>query len=308
MRNFIDTAKNLSSNILTEGEKLKVQPQGMGLKALYNDEIALAGGMRSGSSPGHYLRTMYAIFLMSDFENDLGKVEVWENQDGIHGLVNIEVDKGARRGGVASKVIKALVDNCDHHFGISDIRKEALHFWQSVGTRFFIGTKEITLEDAMKRGSCNGVIPKAGCNEPVDDYADINNTGWAKRMMAKREAQKNEEPIEEQMGWLDQKDAEQEMANNVRNRRQEDQRRELDRRQGDDRRKRIEKSVRDYHEQGERARKLKDDRRKNDSRRTGDWMAKFNKLRQQNPPKEKSPPKGSKQSQWMKRHDDAKKG
>lgn len=161
-----------------------VEEHGMGMRTYQNDEIALGGGIRSGSSPAGYTRLLYIIYDVKAFaagtpqdECELGKVEVW-GRDGsqqIDGLVNIEVNKSARRGGWGAKVIKSLVDTCPVHFHISDIKKGAISFWAAQGTIFFAGTKRLTTAEARKyKYLVNGVIPKEGCSDPVENYAALN--------------------------------------------------------------------------------------------------------------------------------------
>lgn len=167
-------------------QALAVEEHGMGLRTYQNDEIALGGGLRSGSSPAGYTRLLYVIYDVKAFEAgtpqdecELGKVEVW-GRDGtqqIDGLVNIEIDKKARRGGWGAKVIKSLVDTCPHHFHVSDIRRGAISFWAAQGTVFFTGTKKLTTAEARKvKSGLNGVIPKEGCAEPVENYANLNRS------------------------------------------------------------------------------------------------------------------------------------
>jgi GNAT superfamily N-acetyltransferase len=162
---------------------LSSRDEGMGLRTLQNDDVVISGGMRSGSSPPGFTRILYVIYDREALVNgvhpseaDVGKVEVWENQAGIQGLVNIEVDKKARGKGIASKVVQALVDTHDKHFHISDIRPKARGFWEKLGTRFFRGDKELTPEEvARHKGSLNGVIPKDGCSDAIADYAKLNS-------------------------------------------------------------------------------------------------------------------------------------
>lgn len=170
-------------DIISEAS-LKLQKEAMGLKTFYNDEIALSGGMRSGSSPAGHTRTRYIIYDMVEIRGgdqdaaECGSADLWETSEGIVGLVDIKILPKKRRGGFGRKTISALCDSYDKHFHISDIKKSAISFWASVGCVFFTGTKELTNSEArnLKGGVIVGIIPKNGCPDPLVDYAKLNRS------------------------------------------------------------------------------------------------------------------------------------
>lgn len=164
-------------------EAFKHTEHGMGMESWTNSEIGLAGGMRSGSSPAGYVRLLYLIIDMKKFEEtgdqtaaECGKVEVFRSAEGIEGLVNIEVKKHERRGGIGVATIRGLVDTWHDHFSISDIKKVAITFWKKAGCRFYTtGGKELTITEARAhKSTLMGVIHKEGSKTEVTDLVGFS--------------------------------------------------------------------------------------------------------------------------------------
>lgn len=162
--------------MLTE-EALKYE--GNAFAEIYqNNEIALSGGFRCGSSPAGYVRAAYSIIDVPTYHEkgaeaaDVGLVKVFKSTKGIEGLVDIKIDKSSRRGGIGIAVIRGLIDTWEDHFVISDIKKPALGFWKKCGAVFYTRLgKEMTMAEARvyKGDSVMGVIFKQGSTTPVTD-------------------------------------------------------------------------------------------------------------------------------------------
>ena len=138
-----------TKDIIVE-KKLSTQNIGMGLYTMYNDEVALVGGMRSGNSSAGYTRLKFMIYDLrgADPSRQLTPEEQAEREAGIvelfvkdgtqtaEGLVNIELKTNFRKGGTGRLVVQALKDT----FGelkIYDIQKKAIGFWRKMGATFY---------------------------------------------------------------------------------------------------------------------------------------------------------------------------
>lgn len=142
-------------NILTE-QRLVRKPAGMGLTMLYNNEIMIAGGMRSGNSPAYITRMKYVIYdlilvrkLVEEgmdrddaFDQAIsGQIQLFildDTDTEIHGVSDIQITQ--KKAGIGRKVIKALVDDCaanNKPLHVYDIMKNALGFWDKMGCKFY---------------------------------------------------------------------------------------------------------------------------------------------------------------------------
>jgi len=124
---------------------------GMGLEQMHNNDIALVGGMRSGSSPANLTRLRYSIYdvpMLKQLkqtggdQNDalMGHVElmVEDGTGDIVGLINIEMKRGGKRQGYGSQVVRSIIDSpfAQKPFRIYDIELKAVGFWKKMGVEF----------------------------------------------------------------------------------------------------------------------------------------------------------------------------
>jgi len=124
---------------------------GMGLEQMHNNDIALVGGMRSGSSPANLTRLKYSIYdvpMLKQLkqtggnQNDalMGHVElmVEDGTGDLIGLINIEMKRGGKRQGYGSQVVRSIIDSpfARKPFRIYDIQKKAVGFWKKMGVEF----------------------------------------------------------------------------------------------------------------------------------------------------------------------------
>ena len=118
---------------------------GLGLETLYNGDIAMNGGMRSGSSPAGTTRVKYTVFDQVVLEStkdpdqsELGYIEIFKNDAGnIVGLVKVELNKDKRGGGNGRRVIETIINNSPQMpFPIFDIEPKAVGFWDSMGVTY----------------------------------------------------------------------------------------------------------------------------------------------------------------------------
>jgi hypothetical protein len=124
---------------------------GMGLEQMHNNDIALVGGMRSGSSPAGLTRLRYSIYdvpMLKQLKQDggdqydahVGYVElmVEDGSGNLAGLINIEMKRGSKRAGYGEQVIRSIMDSpfAQKPFKIYDIQKKALGFWKKMGVEF----------------------------------------------------------------------------------------------------------------------------------------------------------------------------
>jgi hypothetical protein len=121
---------------------------GWGLEQLANDDIALMGGMRSGSSMANEMRLRYTIHDLAKLRAEgagredlpkyqMGYVDLFV-EDGtgkVNGLVNIEMDRGKKKQGMGRRVIEALLasDFVGDKLYIHDIEPKAKGFWKKMG-------------------------------------------------------------------------------------------------------------------------------------------------------------------------------
>jgi hypothetical protein len=117
---------------------------------MVNDEIVIAGGIRSGNSKGDETRRKYIIYdyksmlEKDDIDNaakyELGSLQLFvEDRTGkIRGLVDIKIPKDKRKQGAARKAIEALVNSefSNKPFKIYDIQRSAYQFWKKMGVTF----------------------------------------------------------------------------------------------------------------------------------------------------------------------------
>jgi hypothetical protein len=124
---------------------------GMGLEQMHNNDIALVGGMRSGSSPAGLTRLRYSIYdvpMLKQLKQDggdqndalMGYVElmVEDGSGNIAGLINIEMKRGSKRAGYGTQVIRSIMDSpfAQKPFRIYDIELKAVGFWKKMGVEF----------------------------------------------------------------------------------------------------------------------------------------------------------------------------
>jgi hypothetical protein len=124
---------------------------GMGLEQMHNNDIALVGGMRSGSSPAGLTRLRYSIYdvpMLKQLKQDggdqndalVGHVElmVEDGSGNIAGLINIEMKRGGKRAGYGTQVIRSIMDSpfAQKPFRIYDIELKAVGFWKKMGVEF----------------------------------------------------------------------------------------------------------------------------------------------------------------------------
>jgi hypothetical protein len=124
---------------------------GMGLEQMHNNDIALVGGMRSGSSPAGLTRLRYSIYdvpMLKQLKQDggdqndalVGYVElmVEDGSGNIAGLINIEMKRGGKRAGYGTQVIRSIMDSpfAKKPFRIYDIKLKAVGFWKKMGVEF----------------------------------------------------------------------------------------------------------------------------------------------------------------------------
>ena len=124
---------------------------GMGLEQMHNNDIALVGGMRSGSSPAGLTRLRYSIYdvpMLKQLKQDggdqndalVGHVElmVEDGSGNIAGLINIEMKRGGKRQGYGSQVVRSIIDSpfAQKPFRIYDIELKAVGFWKKMGVEF----------------------------------------------------------------------------------------------------------------------------------------------------------------------------
>ena len=132
---------------------LTIKAMQMGMSSMQNNEVVLAGGMRSGGSRAGYTRLKYMIYDMRGVEEQLddagwdereaGFVELFIKDGGggvsatdIEGLVNIELKPKMRKSGIGSVVIKALKDTAGE-LRVYDIQQKAVPFWRKMGATFY---------------------------------------------------------------------------------------------------------------------------------------------------------------------------
>jgi hypothetical protein len=148
------------------------EPMAMGMEQLSNDDVALVGGMRSGSSQGDETRLKYTVYDMKaitkndDMANadkyELGDVELFV-EDGtgkVRGLVQINIKD--KKKGSGKKIIDSLMasDFVNDDFKIHDIKKKALPFWKKMGVEFENPKGEANLKRKGGGPSESGFIRK----------------------------------------------------------------------------------------------------------------------------------------------------
>jgi GNAT superfamily N-acetyltransferase len=135
-------------------EVLTIRPMQMGMSSMQNDEVVMAGGMRSGNSRAGYTRLKYMIYDLRGAEGQL-QPEDWDKREAgfvelfikdgsgemkptdIEGLVNIEIKPAMRKTGIGSVVIQSLKDTAGE-LRIYDIKPKAVAFWRKVGATFYV--------------------------------------------------------------------------------------------------------------------------------------------------------------------------
>lgn len=121
---------------------------GMGLYQMYNDEVTLYGGMRSGGSRAEVTRLKFMIYDLRGATEKLTQEEqearesgfvelfVYDGTHDVEGLVNIEIKPKMRRNGIGRVVIQSLADTFDN-LRIYDIQQKAVPFWRKMGATFY---------------------------------------------------------------------------------------------------------------------------------------------------------------------------
>jgi len=137
-----------TTDFITEGSKLSKHEMGMGMTSYQNEEILLAGGMRSGNSDAQHTRLKYMIydirgvtaeeFQAKQDELEMGFVELFvvDGSGDIDGLVNIKLNPKARGNGVGRIVIESLKASVNG-LKIFDIKRGAIPFWKKMGATFY---------------------------------------------------------------------------------------------------------------------------------------------------------------------------
>jgi len=124
---------------------------GHGMEEFRNDDIALVGGIRAGSSPANTVNLRYAIYdvpLLQQLKQQggdedqahMGFVDLYLDDvtGDIVGLINIEMKRGNKRAGYGAHVIRSIMDSpfTRKPFRIYDIQMKALGFWKKMGVEF----------------------------------------------------------------------------------------------------------------------------------------------------------------------------
>lgn len=132
-------------------EALARREMAWGMEEMANDDIALVGGIRSGSSPANLTRLKYSIYDVPVLkqlqqtggdQNDalVGYVDlmVEDGTGDVVGLVNIEMKRGGKRQGYGSQVIRSIIDSpfARKPFRIYSIQPKAVGFWKKMGVEF----------------------------------------------------------------------------------------------------------------------------------------------------------------------------
>ncbi len=163
--------------------KMTVEKYGMFVYA-YNDEITLAGGIRSGNSGANETRLRFVVLdnkrineLMSEGldqveaqkKSEVGDVDLFI-KDGtdfdVNGLVSINIknkkDFKERRKGYGTKIIQSIVATTGENLEVRDIQPGiAAKFWKSLGTAFHNGYgKEFTAPITKKSPVVHGTVSK----------------------------------------------------------------------------------------------------------------------------------------------------
>jgi hypothetical protein len=132
-------------------EALERVNTGYGMEEFRNDDIALVGGIRAGSSPANTVNLRYAIYdvpLLQQLkqqggdqnQSHIGFVDLYLDDvtGDIVGLINIEMKRGNKRAGYGAHVIRSIMDSpfTRKPFRIYDIQMKALGFWKKMGVEF----------------------------------------------------------------------------------------------------------------------------------------------------------------------------
>ena len=161
--------------------KLKIQGIGLGLINAQNNEIILAGGLRSGNSEHDVTRRKYVIYdkkkwidmakttddeVKIESECNMGFVELFvkdgkELELGAKGLVNIEIKKACRKNGIAKKVLNAIRETTGEPLKIHDIKKHVASVWRKLGVTDFQDDRgnSIKISKYPAARLLNGVMP-----------------------------------------------------------------------------------------------------------------------------------------------------
>ena len=122
-----------------------------GMEEFRNDDIALVGGIRAGSSQANTVNLRYAIYdvpLLQQLkqqggdqnQSHIGFVDLYLDDvtGDIVGLINIEMKRGNKRAGYGAHVIRSIMDSpfTRKPFRIYDIQMKALGFWKKMGVEF----------------------------------------------------------------------------------------------------------------------------------------------------------------------------
>lgn len=159
------------------------QEHGLGFEVWYGEKIALAGGMRSGSSPPGLLRCAYTIIDTQAMEQgvpqdkaDVGLVEIFKDDNNeIRGLINIKLNKNNRRSGIGSEAVRSLIDSCPSDFTVWDIRKTAIGFWKKMGCEFYNSAGKPIPDPRKFTGVIVGLIRKPGSTGTIMDLPGFSH-------------------------------------------------------------------------------------------------------------------------------------
>lgn len=124
-------------------ERMEFQQLAFGMTQFANDDIALAGGARTGrkSTAGTVMlrytaydaRQILAGIPAAQAEVGFVEINVRPDDGTIEGLVKLEVAKGLRGQGIGRRIVEAIAATSPEGLKVYDIKASAIGFWQSVG-------------------------------------------------------------------------------------------------------------------------------------------------------------------------------
>jgi hypothetical protein len=133
------------NEVIVQDAVMDVEPMGMGMAQYTGEKYGLVGGMRSGSSEAGCTRLRFTIFDIEIAKRDpddpdvfLGHVDLFveDGTNKILGLVNIELNRGLKRAGIGSSIVKDIVDTAGGELKIHDVQNKAKGFWKKMGVEY----------------------------------------------------------------------------------------------------------------------------------------------------------------------------
>lgn len=162
---------NRRTRTVVNEEALERADAGMGMVQMWNDNVAIVGGLRSGGSSAGLTRLKYVLYDIKGAnekgiepqDNEVGFVELYveDGSGNIEGLVNIKLDPKNRRGGLGREIIQSLIESpfVNRPFKVYDIKKGAVPFWRKMGVEFTAMDFKTPVTNPSKRtGGLFGVI------------------------------------------------------------------------------------------------------------------------------------------------------